>query len=176
VIEVRRLTPADESAADDFLAAELGGRNQARLDELVDVLALPGFGAFDSDTGALVGVATYDIGGERAELAALGVSSAHRRQGIATSLIEAVVAEVAAQHVRDLWLVTTNDNVDALRLYQRLGFRLVELRRDAITRSRRLKPAIPEVGDHGIPMRDELVLSTPVPTTGGVGHGRTSGP
>ena len=166
------MTPADEPAADRLLAAELGGRNQARLDELVDVLALPGFGAFDSESDALVGVATYDIGGERAELAALGVSSAHRRQRIGTSLIEAVVAEVAAHGVGDLWLVTTNDNVDALRLYQRLGFHLVELRRDAVTRSRRLKPTIPEIGDHGIPMRDELVLSMPIE----VGHGRTSGP
>ena len=60
---------------------------------------------------------------------------------------------------RRLWLVTTNDNVDALRFYQRRGFRLTELQAGAVDVSRAtLKPSIPEVGDHGIPIRDELVL------------------
>jgi ribosomal protein S18 acetylase RimI-like enzyme len=60
---------------------------------------------------------------------------------------------------RRLWLITTNDNVDALRFYQRRGFRLAALHRGAVDDSRaRLKPEIPTVGDHGIPLRDELEL------------------
>jgi hypothetical protein len=58
-----------------------------------------------------------------------------------------------------LWLITTNDNVDALRFYQRRGFRLAALHAGAVDRSRtRLKPEIPEIGDHGIPLRDEIEL------------------
>jgi ribosomal protein S18 acetylase RimI-like enzyme len=58
-----------------------------------------------------------------------------------------------------LWLITTNDNVDALRFYQRRGFRLAALRPGAVDDSRtRLKPEIPDVGDHDIPIRDELEL------------------
>jgi hypothetical protein len=56
-----------------------------------------------------------------------------------------------------LWLVTTNDNVRALRFYQRNGFDLVAVHRDAVTRARALKPAIPRVLD-GIPVRHELEL------------------
>jgi hypothetical protein len=57
------------------------------------------------------------------------------------------------------WLVTTNDNLDALRFYQRRGFRLAEPHDGAVDRSREtLKPSIPEVGEYGIPIRDELVL------------------
>ena len=55
-------------------------------------------------------------------------------------------------------LTTTNDNVDALRFYQRHGFRLVELRPGAVDAARRLKPEIPATGAHGIPLRDELEL------------------
>lgn len=56
-----------------------------------------------------------------------------------------------------LWLVTTNDNVDAIRFYQRRGFRLSALRPGAVEEARRdLKAEIPEVGGYGIPMRDEL--------------------
>jgi hypothetical protein len=58
-----------------------------------------------------------------------------------------------------VWLVTTNDNLDALRFYQRRGFRLAKLRRGAVDAARsRLKPTIPEVGSFGIPIRDEIVL------------------
>lgn len=58
-----------------------------------------------------------------------------------------------------LLVTTTNDNVDALRFYQRRGFRFVALRVDAVSETRRtLKPKIPLLGDHDIPLRDELEL------------------
>jgi hypothetical protein len=54
-----------------------------------------------------------------------------------------------------LWLITTNDNVDALRFYQRRGFRLAALHAGAVDDSRaRLKPEIPEAGLYGIAIRD----------------------
>ena len=81
----------------------------------------------------------------------------------AGALIEAVVSTVAAQGGRELWLVTTNDNVDALRLYQRRGFHLARLDSGAIDRARDLKPTIPLLGRYGIPMRDELMLVRPLP-------------
>ena len=61
-----------------------------------------------------------------------------------------------------LRVVTTNDNVDALRFYQRRGFRMARLRPGAVDRSRALlKPTIPETGDYGIPLSDELELVSP---------------
>jgi hypothetical protein len=58
-----------------------------------------------------------------------------------------------------VWLVTTNDNLVALRFYQRRGFRLSALRPGAVDEARRrLKPAIPDAGAFGIPLRDELEL------------------
>jgi uncharacterized protein YhfF len=57
-----------------------------------------------------------------------------------------------------VWLVTTNDNTRALRAYQRHGFDLVALHRDALDRSRELKPQIPATGYDGIPIAHELEL------------------
>ena len=57
-----------------------------------------------------------------------------------------------------MWLLTTNDNLDALRLYQRHGFRLVQVHPGAVDLARQAKPSIPEVGAYGIPLRDELIL------------------
>jgi ribosomal protein S18 acetylase RimI-like enzyme len=157
VMDVRPLVLADERLADALLEDALGGRRQARLDEVVDVLALPGFGAWDA--ARLVGLATYAIEADRAELAALAVADDHRGRGIGAALVDRVVDAVRAAGAASIWLVTTNDNLDALRLYQRHGFRLVELRAGAVDRARARKPSIPPRGRFGIPLRDELVLA-----------------
>ncbi|HSK96813.1 MAG TPA: GNAT family N-acetyltransferase, partial [Euzebyales bacterium] len=59
---------------------------------------------------------------------------------------------------RRVWQITTNDNTRALRFYQRHGFDLVALHRNALDRSRELKPEIPATSDDGIPIAHELEL------------------
>jgi len=82
-----------------------------------------------------------------------------RGRGVGTALIAEAKRVATQAGCRRLWLITTNDNVDALRFYQRRGFRLATLHRGAVDDSRaRLKPEIPEIGDHRIPLRDELEL------------------
>jgi ribosomal protein S18 acetylase RimI-like enzyme len=154
---IRALERAHIEAAARLLDNELGGRRQARLGQTHDVLAFPGFGAWDAD--ALVGVATYAIDGDRAELAAIAVSADHRLRRIGSELIDAVTRAARSAGVHELWLVTTNDNVDALRLYQRREFRLTALRPGAVDQARALKPTIPTLGRYGIQLRDELVLT-----------------
>ncbi len=154
---IRPLSPADEEVAEGLLDATVAGRHQARLGEVHDVLALPAFGAWEGER--LVGLATYAVDGSRAELAVLVVDVEARGAGIGGSLVEAVAGVAFAGGVRELWLVTTNDNLDALRLYQRHGFRLSELRAGAVDAAREAKPEITLVGNYGIPMHDELILS-----------------
>ncbi|NWG75746.1 MAG: GNAT family N-acetyltransferase [Rubrivivax sp.] len=57
-----------------------------------------------------------------------------------------------------VWLLTTNDNVNALRFYQKRGFVLAALHREAVAHARQIKPEIPLSGEYGIPIRDELEL------------------
>jgi Acetyltransferase (GNAT) family len=74
-------------------------------------------------------------------------------------LIEAAAQLARRQGCTRLWVITTNDNVDALRFYQRRGFCLVRVHRGAVDRSRAtLKPEIPAAGAYGIPLRDEIEL------------------
>lgn len=135
-----------------------GMRPVARLGELYDPADDPAVIAVDAE-GEVVGVATYRIDGDACELGTLFTIEGWRGSGIGTDLVEAVVDVARDAGCRRLWLVTTNDNVDALRFYQRRGFRLAELHVGAVDRSRAtLKPRIPRIGDHGIPIRDELVL------------------
>jgi hypothetical protein len=57
-----------------------------------------------------------------------------------------------------MWLITTNDNMAALRFWQKRGFMLVAVYTNALEQSRKLKPEIPLIGLDGIPLRDEIEL------------------
>ncbi len=155
-IAVRSLSYDDVPAAEALLDATMAGRRQARLGATHDVLAFPGYAAWQGEE--LVGLATWTEERPRAELAALVVAADRRGAGIASALLEWVAAAGRKHGTHVLWLVTTNDNLDALRLYQRHAFRITELRAGSVDAAREQKPEIPRTGAYGIPLRDELVL------------------
>ncbi len=156
-VRIRPHTVEDEAWVEALLQAELGGRLQARRGELVDVLAFEGFIA-EAD-GARVGYLSYRLDATECEIAALATTERHG--GVGTALVRALRERI--QSCQRVWVVTTNDNVEALRFYQRRGFRLSALRVGAVDDSRtRLKPSIPATGDFGIPLRDELELEARV--------------
>jgi ribosomal protein S18 acetylase RimI-like enzyme len=126
--------------------------SRGRLTE--DASGLAGLVA-ESD-GRPAGYALLRFEGEAGEVVTL--HTLERGAGIGTALLERARAEAARAGCERLWLVTTNDNVEAIRFYQRRGWDWVGFHRDALAGSRRLKPAIPEIGAHGIPLRHELVF------------------
>ncbi|MGV3240578.1 GNAT family N-acetyltransferase, partial [Streptococcus hyovaginalis] len=62
-------------------------------------------------------------------------------------------------------IITTNDNLLALKFYQKRGYCLAELLKDAVKEARKIKPEIPFLGNDGIPIRDEVVLVKNLSTT-----------
>ena len=132
----------------------------ARRGELVDTSQHPALLAWwDHD---VVGVAGYLLDGHDCEL--LTLHSRSRFAGTGSALLSAVRAVAVRAGCTRLTVVTTNDNVDALRFYQRRGFRLERLRPGAVAASREtLKPEIPTRGAYGIPLRDELELVMDLP-------------
>jgi ribosomal protein S18 acetylase RimI-like enzyme len=127
-----------------------------------DLLRLPGFVAFDGEKR--VGLALYRIADAECELVSL--DSLREGVGVGTALLAAVTDAARNAGCRRLWLITTNDNTQALRFYQRRGLRLVAIYRDAVTAARQLKPSIPLLGNDGIPIRDELALELRLVTGG----------
>ena len=98
---------------------------------------------------------TYTIVGDDCEIVSL--DSLRPGAGIGTALIDAVKAAAVESGCKRLWLVTTNDNMNALRFYQKRGFVLVKVNRNVIEFARTLKP-VPLIGADGIPLRDEIEL------------------
>jgi ribosomal protein S18 acetylase RimI-like enzyme len=136
-----------------------GGDTVVAHGEAMTPSLLPGFAALLA--GAIAGHAAYRIVGDRCEL--VSIEATPEGEGIGSRLLAAVDVAARDAACRTLWLTTTNDNLDALAFYQRRGFRLVALRPGAVDAARAsLKPSIPRIGAHGIPLRDELDLERPI--------------
>ena len=91
---------------------------------------LPGFIA--ERAGRIAGLVTFDVRAGILEI--VTINALDRYQGIGTMLIEAVRAEAKRLGCHQIMLTTTNDNIGALRFYQRRGFRLAALRPGAVDR------------------------------------------
>jgi len=153
------IVPAERAPADRlraFVMAAWHSDTVVAHGERLRPADLPGFVALDGDQ--VVGHASYRIVADACEL--VSIAADPPRHGIGSLLMEAVLTAARGVGCTRVWLTTTNDNLEALRFYQRRGFHLEALRLGAVDRARQqLKPEIPEIGSYGIPMRDELDLA-----------------
>ncbi|WP_169787881.1 GNAT family N-acetyltransferase [Alicyclobacillus ferrooxydans] len=120
-----------------------------RLSDLTPIIAK------ENDT--LVGAATYRFDdADGCEL--MSINAISQGAGIGTLLLKAVEEEAEKHGCRRVWLITSNDNLDALRFYQRRGYRIATIYPGAVDEARRMKPMIPLLGHHGIEIHDEIEL------------------
>jgi len=151
---MRPLNASDKDWVKQFIIERWGADKVVAHSVIYYPHDLPGFVA--TREGKPVGLVTYQIEGTSCEIVTL--DSVEPSLGIGTALIEMVKKVTRYFGYRRLWLITTNDNLHALRFYQKRGFVLVALHRNALEVSRKLKPEIPLVGIDGIPLRDEIEL------------------
>ncbi|HEV8653793.1 MAG TPA: GNAT family N-acetyltransferase [Actinomycetes bacterium] len=154
MLEIRPVTDGDRAWVVEFLELVWGSVWAAAHGELMDCSRHPGFLArLDGERSGLL---TYRIEGGDCEVTSL--ASLREGRGAGRALLDAARDRAVAAGCDRLWLITTNDNTRALRVYQRWGMDLVALHRHALRQSRRLKPSIPELGNDGIPLDHELEL------------------
>ena len=88
----------------------------------------------------------------------MSLNAIEKGKGIGSALLDEIEKIAKEQRCRRIWLITTNDNIDALRFYQRRGYEIAFVHRHAIQESRKIKPQLPFVGKYGIPIRDEIEM------------------
>jgi ribosomal protein S18 acetylase RimI-like enzyme len=158
--EVQPLTEKDRAWAARLEAESWGEPGVARLGELVDPTRLPGFIAFLD--GQRAGLASYAVRGGECEV--VTIRSLREGRGVGRALLDAVRDAAIDAGCRRLWLITTNNNLRALELYQRWGMDIVAFHRHAVSDARRrVKPSIPERDAKGIPIAHELELEARLP-------------
>lgn len=113
-------------------------------------------GIIAEEDGEKVGLVTIHT--ENGEMELVTIDSLKPGQGIGTLLIGEVIKIAREKNIKRLWLITTNDNMNALKFYQKNNFHLVKIYPNALEESRKIKPEIPKIGEDGIPLRDEIEL------------------
>jgi ribosomal protein S18 acetylase RimI-like enzyme len=129
------------------------------FDRKYDVSECPAF--LVCDGGKAVGQASYAVEEEwnAVVLVMLNILPDHQRRGGGWMLLDAVCGEARRRGLKRLLVVTSNDDLPALALYQRYGFCIITILPGRIA------------ADHGgefpglagIPVRDEIRLAYEVP-------------
>ena len=157
-MEVRELSQDDRNWVRERTELLFGGDTVVSRDVVHAPAELPGYIALEGHER--IGLATYKVYGEICELVTLDALC--QFCGVGTELLDAVERAARAAGCRSLWLITTNDNLDGLRFFQRRGFQITCVRPNGMEAIRRLKPGVPLTGQYDIPIRDEIEMEKPL--------------
>ena len=100
-----------------------------------------------------------DIGPGRVELKNMAVREAVQGRGVGRRLVRAAVELAAAESATEMLVATAAADLGNLRFYQRQGFRLRSIERDAFTAATGYPPGI---RIDGIELRDRVWLDRPL--------------
>jgi len=124
-----------------------------------DCSELDGFAVLNEE-GDIIGLVTYIIRDNECEI--ISLDSILEGKGISTSLINEVEYVAVKNNCKLIKVITKNDNLLALRFYQKRGFVLSRIINNAVEKAREIKPEISLIGNDGIPIRDEIELIKPL--------------
>ena len=153
-IDIRAVTEQEREWMRDFLIQHWGSTQMVYSQGIHQCDELPAFVAYVDNEP--VGLITYQLAPQGCEIVSL--DSLLEGKGIGSALIAAVEAIALTKQCRRIFLITTNDNLHALRFYQKRDYQLVTIHRHAVEHARKIKPQIPIIGNDGIPIRDEIEL------------------
>lgn len=118
----------------------------------IDMTKVEGF--YFREGKSVIGLVTYLVYDNIFEI--ISLDSLRENQGIGSELLKFAVDEANKRGCRKVVLITTNDNINAIRFYQKRGFDMVRLFHNSIDISRKMKPEIPIIGENSIPLRHEI--------------------
>ncbi|WP_456275199.1 GNAT family N-acetyltransferase [Bacillus sp. AK128] len=149
----KRDLPAEK--INDFFKRYWGSSEMVITSGVYDCHLLDGVSVIDTK-GTIMGLITYTINGDECEI--ISLDSVQEGKGFGTLLVQEVENIARHDKCKLVKLITTNDNLNALKFYQKRGFILSNLYINAVDKARKYKPTIPHIGYEGIPIRDEIEL------------------
>jgi GNAT superfamily N-acetyltransferase len=151
-MDIKIISDENRKQVNDFISSHWFSTDLVIRGELFDSTILDGIVIFEN--AIIIGLVTYRIKDNECEI--MSLDSLRENQGIGTTLINKVVEIANKEKCTKIKLITTNDNINALRFYQKRGFDMVRLYHNALDISRKLKPSIPMLGEFDIPIRHEI--------------------
>lgn len=117
-------------------------------------------GFYVIDEKEIVGLVTYRVKQQEVEI--ISLDCIYEGKGIGSALLNRVEEVARENQLQKITLITTNDNLHAIRFYQKRGYRVMEIRLDAVKKARLIKPTIPFFSDAQIAIQDEWLLEKPL--------------
>ncbi len=151
-LKISKINDADKTLVHKFISDSWGSPFSVSRGKIFDTTILPGFICKKNDE--IIGLLTYNIKDDECEIVTL--DSKINVIGLGTKLISKVIDKARENNCKRVWLITSNDNSNAIRFYQKRGFEWVGFYKDAMKKSRKLKPEIPELGNDNIPIKHEI--------------------
>lgn len=138
----------------EFFKLHWGSPEMVISSGVYDCSTLDGFAIVKEKN--IIGLVTYVIIDTECEI--ISLDSTEEGKGIGISLVKEVENIALEKKCTLIKLITTNDNLLALKFYQKRGFVISKVINNAVEKARKLKPEIPLIGYDGIPIRDEIEL------------------
>ncbi|MGE7895054.1 GNAT family N-acetyltransferase [Bacillus cereus] len=154
MLHIQKITPAMKETIRMFMCENWGSSLMVSRGKEHQLEELPGFVALSDDR--IIGIITYEVTGNICEIVSL--DSFEERKGIGTKLVDCVLQVAEEERCRQVWLITTNDNMNALRFYQKRNFVMTNLYVNAVEEARKIKKEIPRMGYDNIPILHEIQL------------------
>ena len=151
-MHIRKISPEDIPWVETTLCEHFGSSRVVSRGVLHDSAELPGL--IVEDEAGRIGLLQFRINNDECEI--INLISLKRRQGVGTRLLKAVEDLSAEAGCKRLWLITTNNNDEAITFYRTVGWKEVAIHKGAVTESRKLKPEIPLQDERGVPIEDEI--------------------
>ena len=138
----------------NFFRKHWGGSQMIISSGTYDCGMLDGYVYVEEAT--IIGLVTYVLHADSLEI--ISLDSIQEGKGIGSRLMAEVEQFALEQNIPKIELITTNDNLQALKFYQKRGYRITHIFPNAVMEARKVKPTIPLIGNDGIPLLDELKL------------------
>lgn len=151
-MEIINISPENRKQINDFIRSQWFSTDMIVRGEVIDMTILDGFVAVESEK--IIGLATYKISDNECEI--MSLDSLKEKQGIGTALVNRVIEVATKEKCTKIKLITTNDNINAIRFYQKRGFDMVHIYHNALEIARKIKPSIPMIGEFNIPIKHEI--------------------
>jgi ribosomal protein S18 acetylase RimI-like enzyme len=151
-MDIRDVSDADRGWLREFLEAKWG-LPVVSVSGAYDPSTLPALLAYED--GRTVGALTYRLTEGECEVVTL--NSLQEGRGVGTALLSEAL-QIATERGLRLWLITTNENISAIRFYQRRGMDLWRLHRDFVDVVQRHKPPVYDDSE-GIVFRHAIEFS-----------------
>lgn len=139
----------------DFIAEHWHGTDMLICGEIIDMTKVDGFVIFNEVV--IIGLITYLV--KDRVVVTTSLDSLISIRCICTILLNIIIKMSKQNDYKRIELITTDDNINAIRFCQKLGFGLIGINCGAIGREREKKPQIPIIGENGIPSRHEIEFS-----------------